>query len=84
MLLRWQHPTLGAVSPAEFIAVAEETGQIAAIGTWVLEQACSSAVRLPATVAVSVNASPVQLLRGDFVGAVVPWLWRARACRCNA
>ena len=71
VLLRWQHPTLGAVSPAEFIPIAEESGQINAIGTWVLEQACSGAVGLPATVAVSVNASPVQLLRGDFMDTVV-------------
>ena len=39
-LLRWHHPTKGLVSPAEFIPLAEATGQIVLIGDWVLEQAC--------------------------------------------
>ncbi|MCU0515418.1 MAG: EAL domain-containing protein [Oscillatoria sp. Prado101] len=39
-LVRWQHPARGFVSPAEFIPVAEETGLIASIDTWVLQSAC--------------------------------------------
>jgi PAS domain S-box-containing protein len=39
-LIRWHHPTRGAVSPVEFIGVAEETGQIVEIGRWVLQAAC--------------------------------------------
>ncbi len=39
-LLRWQSPVLGAVSPGRFIPVAEQTGQIHALGIWVIEEAC--------------------------------------------
>ncbi len=44
-LLRWNHPAKGAVSPAEFIPVAEETGQIIAIGEWALRAACAQMVQ---------------------------------------
>ena len=43
VLLRWQHPTLGQISPARFIPVAEQTGQIREIDSWVLTQACQQA-----------------------------------------
>ena len=39
-LVRWQHPTRGFVSPADFIPIAEETGQILSVGNWVLEEGC--------------------------------------------
>jgi diguanylate cyclase (GGDEF)-like protein/PAS domain S-box-containing protein len=47
-LLRWQHPTRGLISPADFIPVAEETGAIIPIGRWVLHEACATCRRLQA------------------------------------
>ena len=59
-LLRWTHPERGAVPPAVFIPVAEETGLIVPIGEWVLHRACAEAARWPKGIRVAVNLSPVQ------------------------
>ncbi len=63
-LLRWQHPTRGLISPAEFIAVAEETGLIIDIGDWVFREAARQAAHWRASryakFQISVNVSPVQ------------------------
>ncbi len=59
-LVRWRHPERGLVPPAEFIPLAEELGLIGRIGAWVLNQACTDAVKWPADVKVAVNLSPVQ------------------------
>ena len=64
-LLRWRHPKLGWVSPADFIPVAEKTGQIVAIGDWVLNKACADAADLPPDTFLAVNVSPVQLQQRD-------------------
>jgi len=60
-LLRWRHPTLGPVSPAEFVPMAEQTGQIQALGDWVLRQAVAAAAGPLRGLTVSVNVSPAQL-----------------------
>jgi diguanylate cyclase (GGDEF)-like protein len=59
-LMRWNHPTKGMISPAEFIPVAEQTGLIAAMGDWAIEQACRDAANWPKDVAVAVNVSAFQ------------------------
>ena len=70
-LVRWQHPTRGTISPAEFIPIAEETGLIGKLGNWILREACANALEWPANVRVAVNLSPVQLRKTSFVLDVV-------------
>ncbi len=63
-LLRWQHPTRGLVSPAEFIPLLEETGLIVAVGEWALRRACAESRQMRGAcgtpVPVSVNVSARQ------------------------
>ena len=59
-LVRWQHPTRGAISPAKFIPLAEEAGIVGKIGEWVLRTALEEASNWPDHVRVAVNLSPLQ------------------------
>ena len=59
-LLRWHHPVRGAISPALFIPIAEESGLIGPIGEWVLRTACRDAAQWAEDVRVAVNVSPIQ------------------------
>jgi predicted signal transduction protein with EAL and GGDEF domain len=69
-LLRWPHPKLGLVSPAEFVPIAEECGLIRDLGAWVLRQACLEAVQGLPGVDIAVNVSPAQLAQPGFVAEV--------------
>ena len=68
-LIRWRHPTRGVIGPEDFIPLAEENGQIAPIGQWVLDQACRQATAWAAedhAIAIAVNVSAYQLGRKGF------------------
>jgi len=81
-LLRWTHPELGNVSPAQFIPLAEEAGLIVAIGQWVLNRACQDirhwvdmGIDIPH---IAINASPLQFRDNDFVTQVHDALTKSR------
>jgi len=61
-LLRWVHPRLGRIDTQECIAVAEESGQIEAIGNWVITEAIAQAVQWPDDIGVSINLSLAQFM----------------------
>ena len=73
-LLRWHSAALGVVPPSVFIPIAEETGLIRPIGTWVMRQACAQLARWTAQgltgLSVSVNLSSVQLSEPGLVNQV--------------
>jgi diguanylate cyclase (GGDEF)-like protein/PAS domain S-box-containing protein len=73
-LIRWHHPQLGMVSPAEFIPIAEEIGMIGTIGEWVLETACWQCKEWQQTgypaMRVAVNVSTLQFRQHDLVGKI--------------
>lgn len=80
-LIRWHHPTLGMVSPAIFIPLAEDIGLINAIGDWVFQQAALQALswnlnKAPHlhSVQISVNKSPRQFIAGNVNLDVVEWM----------
>jgi predicted signal transduction protein with EAL and GGDEF domain len=82
-LLRWKHPDRGMVSPADFIPIAEETGEILKIGAWVLRQACRTAVSWPDNLMIAVNVSPVQFEADGFVESVLSALSTSGLAPCR-
>ncbi len=76
VLVRWQHPTRGVVSPADFIPLAEETGLILPLGRWVLDTVCTQLTVWAsrpemAHLTVAVNVSAHQFRQPDFVDQVL-------------
>ncbi|HBX55889.1 MAG TPA: diguanylate cyclase [Pseudomonas sp.] len=73
-LLRWQHAEHGFISPAQFVPIAEDTGQIIPLSEWVLSTACQAARNLLVQgfnhAVMAVNISPVQFQRSNFVETV--------------
>jgi diguanylate cyclase (GGDEF)-like protein len=70
-LARWEHPTLGQISPSIFIPIAEDGGLILPLGEWALREACSQAARWPNNLKVAVNLSPVQFSLPNLADVVV-------------
>ncbi|MGP1628754.1 MAG: bifunctional diguanylate cyclase/phosphodiesterase [Giesbergeria sp.] len=82
LLMRWQHPQCGAISPVEFIPVAEASDLIVHMGNWMVEQACSALAQLEAAgalVPLSVNVSQRQFRHEGFVAQVHSMLARTGA-----
>lgn len=73
-LLRWHHPERGAISPSEFIPIAEECGLIGTIGAWVVREACRQArawqVEGLPPLRVAVNLSASQFRQGNIVSMI--------------
>jgi diguanylate cyclase len=68
-LARWNHPDHGDIRPAEFVPIAEDSGLITALGEWVLRRALLDGKNWPG-ITISVNVSPLQFRRTDFVETV--------------
>jgi diguanylate cyclase (GGDEF)-like protein/PAS domain S-box-containing protein len=79
-LARWVHPTLGQIPPVKFIPIAEESGLIASLGAYIMEQACEEAVRwqsiAPSPIQVAANVSSIQFRSKGFVEEVTSILER--------
>ncbi|WP_243454279.1 putative bifunctional diguanylate cyclase/phosphodiesterase [Oceanisphaera pacifica] len=79
-LLRWISPELGFISPADFIPIAEASGEILRIGDWVIDQAINqleywfAEQQLPKDFKVAVNVAALQLSQSDFAGKLIAQL----------
>ena len=69
-LVRWEHPTRGAILPGEFIDIAEETGLIIPLGEWIIRQAIHEAVTWDEPHRIAINLSPIQMRNPNLVGVL--------------
>ena len=76
-LIRWHHPTRGAISPEDFVPVAEDIRLIEQIGEWILRKSCMDAANWPGNVRVAVNVSPIQFANPKFPEIVMSALANA-------
>lgn len=70
-LVRWEHGQRGIVMPADFIAIAEETGMVIKIGEWVIRQALSEAATWPEPLSIAINLSPAQMRSTTLLPTIV-------------
>jgi diguanylate cyclase (GGDEF)-like protein len=77
-LIRWNHPKRGFVPPNVFIPVAEDSGLMAAIGEWVIDEACRAAASWPEPISVALNISPKQIVQPALPNIVSEALARYR------
>lgn len=69
--LRWHHPERGPIPSDEFFAIAEDSGLMAEIGFWTLQQACAQAARWPAPINVAINVMSLQFLHRNLTESVL-------------
>jgi len=77
-LIRWTHPSQGAISPEDFIPVAEDIRLIEQIGEWILRKSCMDAAQWPGNARVAVNVSPIQFVNPNFPKIVTSALANAQ------
>ncbi|WP_084419056.1 putative bifunctional diguanylate cyclase/phosphodiesterase [Henriciella litoralis] len=70
-LIRWQHPTRGLIGPDHFIQHAEDSGIITRLGDWALREALKAARRMPESMHIAVNISPLQIHSSSLVTTII-------------
>lgn len=88
-LVRWRHPTLGLISPDDFIPTAEESGLILPLGRWILDESCrqmrfwQDSLPLASSLVISVNLSAKQFLQTDLAEQIAETLESTGLAPCS-